>query len=115
VTWRLLLTIAYAAAVGAVLALENSDPGMSEVPILAAWLVAVVVGFLVGRPWVMLAAVGAVVGRTIGWDAGENDGNPALWPPYVVVTIIAYSLPLFIGVGVRGLWHNRRDRPAESG
>jgi len=35
-----------------------------------------VVGFLVGRWWVVFAVVGAIFGRAIGWDVGENDGNP---------------------------------------
>jgi len=35
-----------------------------------------------------LAVIGAIVGRTIGWDPSESDENPALWPPYVVTIVL---------------------------
>ncbi|HYJ21189.1 MAG TPA: hypothetical protein VEW07_04095 [Solirubrobacterales bacterium] len=100
VTWRILLTALYTAALGALAALENFNPGMSDVPLLAAWLAAPVVGFAVGRWWVLFAVVGALVGRTIGWDPAENDGNPALWPPYVVMTVTFIGLPLLLGAAL---------------
>jgi len=57
-------------------------------------------GFLVGRWWAVLAVVGAIFGRAIGWDAGEHDGNPALWPPYVVSTLILLGVPVLVGVAI---------------
>ena len=105
--WRVLLTLFYALISGALMALENYHPSMPGWPIILVWLAALVVGFLVGRWWVLLAVVGVLVGRTIGWDPAENDGNPALWPPYVVATIVSVGLPLLIGVGcfyLRGRW-----------
>lgn len=108
--WRALLTVIYAVAFGALMAIENSNPGMSDVPLLIAWLVAPVVGFLVGRWWVVFAVVGAIFGRAIGWDAGENDGNPAFWPPYVVADIIFLGLPLYLGVVFSRAWQSRRGR-----
>ncbi len=98
--WRILLTAFYAGVLGALMALENSNAGMSDVPLLAAWLAAPVVGFAVGRWWVVVAVVGAVVGRAIGWDPGENDGNPALWPPYVITAAVFAGLPLLLGAGL---------------
>lgn len=106
--WRILLTAAYAGALGALMVLENT--GMSDVPLFVAWLAAPVVGFAVGRWWVLLAVVGALVGRTIGWDPGENDGNPALWPPYVITMAAFLGVPLLVGValsGARGTRHRR--------
>jgi len=112
VIWRVFLAALYASAFGAVMALENFNPGMSDAPLLGIWLVAPVIGFLVGRWWVLFAVVGALVGRTIGWDAGENDGNPALWPPYVVSTIVFLGIPLLLGAVLSQAWQNRRRRLA---
>jgi hypothetical protein len=98
VIWRILLTVLYTGLFGALMALENSNPGMSDVPLLATWLAAPVVGFLVGRWWVLLAVAGEIIGRAIGWDPGENDGNPAFWPPYVVSAFVLLGLPLLLGV-----------------
>lgn len=108
--WRVLLTALYASALGALMALENFNPGMSDTPMLAAWLVAPVIGFLVGRWWVLFAVVGALAGRAIGWDSGENDGTPALWPPYVLMTIVYLGLPLLLGVLFPQAWQSWRRR-----
>lgn len=96
--WRVFLTVLYAAALGALMALENLNPGMSDAPLLAVWLIGSVVGFLVGRWWVLAAVAGAMVGHVIGWDPGKNDGNPALWPPYLFVGSVFLGIPLFLGV-----------------
>jgi hypothetical protein len=106
--WRVLFTVFYAGVLGGLMALENSNPGMSDAPLLAAWLAAPVVGFLVGRWWVLLAVTGGIVGRAIGWDPGENDGNPAFWPPYVVSSIVLIGLPLLLGVVVSKIWRPRQ-------
>lgn len=111
--WRILLAAFYAVALGALMALENSNPGMSDVPLLVAWLLAPLVGFTVGRWWVVFAVVGVIVGREIGWDAGENDGNPAFWPPYVVTAIVLLGLPLLLGVVLSRTRENRSRRPAD--
>ena len=97
------------------MALENSNPGMSDVPLVATWLAAPVVGFLVGRWWVLLAVAGAVMGRAIGWDPGENDGNPAFWPPYVVSAIVLFGLPLLLGVGASKIRQGARQRAIQPG
>lgn len=111
--WRVLLTAVYAGAFGALVALENFIPGISDTPLLAVWLVAPVIGFLVGRWWVLFAVIGALAGRVIGWDSGENDGNPALWPPYVLTTIVFLGLPLLLGVVLSEAWQGRHRRAAQ--
>jgi hypothetical protein len=98
VTWRIALTAFYAITCGALLVLENFNPGMSDVPLLAAWLAAPVVGFLVGRWWVLLVVLAVLVGRSIGWDAGENDGNSAFWWPYLLIATVLFGGPLLVGV-----------------
>jgi hypothetical protein len=103
VLWRILLTALYASAFGAAMALENAHPGMPDAPVLAIWLLAPVVGFMVGRWWVVFAVVGMIFGRAIGWDAGENDGN-------VVTDVVFLGLPLYLGVVLSGAWQNRRRR-----
>lgn len=113
-TWRVLLTGVYAIAWGALMALQNTYPGMSEIPLLALWLIAPIVGFAVGRWWVLIAVVAALVGRTIGWDRGENDGNPALWPPYVVSSALSLGLPLLAGLAVSQILTARRERNSDT-
>jgi hypothetical protein len=115
VIWRVLLTVLYAAVTGALMAYENFHPDMSSAPYAVAWLAAPVVGFLVGRWWVVLAVLGVVAGRAIGWEPGENDGNPALWPPYVVTAFVSVGLPLLIGAGCSYAWRAWRRPLAEGG
>jgi len=113
--WRVLLAVLYAGTFGVLMALENLNPGMPDAPLLAVWLVAPVVGFLVGRWWVLFAVIGALAGRVIGWDSEANDGNPALWAPYVLTTIIFLGLPLLLGVAFSQIWPSRRRRSSAEG
>lgn len=108
--WRILLTGVYAAAWGVLMALQNVHPDMSSAPLLALWLAAPIVGFAVGRWWALIAVVAALVGRTIGWDRGENDGNPALWPPYVVSSVLSLGLPLLAGLALSRILPMWRER-----
>jgi len=112
---RILLTGLYAVAFGAVMAFENANPSMSDLPALVLWLAGPVIGFLVGRWWVLFAVTGVIFGRAIGWDPGENDGNPAFWPPYVVMAIIFTGVPLLLGVAMSQAVQSRRHRRAEPG
>jgi|ERR1044072_2371342 hypothetical protein len=109
-TWRVLLLVAYALAWGAVMALDNSE-GVSDVLFVAVWLLAPVVGFFVREWWVVLAVLGPLIGRMIGWNPAEHDGNSALSWPYVVTTAGLIAIPLFLGVwlaGVRASIQRRR-------
>lgn len=109
--WRVLLTIAYALICGAVMALDNSE-GISAVLLAAVGLLALVVGFLVGRWWVVFAVLGPIPGRTIGWDAAEHDGHAALSTPYVVTLIGLVALPLLTGVWLSRVRDSIQRRPA---
>jgi hypothetical protein len=100
VNWRILLTAAYGGALGALLTYENLHPEMPDALLIAGSLLAPAIGFVVGQWWVVLAVIGAVVGRAIGWDPAENDGNPAFWPPYVISSVILLGVPLLVGVAV---------------
>ncbi len=97
--WRVLLTALYAVVAGALMALDNHGTDIPDAVSVAVLLAAPVVGFLVGRWWAVLAVLGVVVGRSMGWDPAENDGNPALWPPYLIAIFVYVGLPLLAGVG----------------
>ena len=112
--WRVFLAVAYGCALGGTMALENLHPGMSDAPLLVLWLAAPVVGFLVGRWWVLLAVAGLLIGRTIGWDPAENDGNPSLWWPYLVSSAVLLGLPLLGGAMLAAAYERRRRRASEA-
>ena len=97
------------------MALANLHPGMSDAPVLALWLAAPIVGFLVGRWWILLAVAGLLIGHAIGWDPGENDGNPAFWWPYLVSLTVLLGLPLLIGVMLSAAYRRWRRRAPEAG
>jgi hypothetical protein len=96
--WRVLLTVLYGAVVGLLLALENFHPGMSSAPLFVTWLAAPVVGFVVGRWWVVAAVFGVLIGRVVGWDPAENDGAPALSPLHLLVGFGYLGTLLLLGV-----------------
>lgn len=106
---RVALTVLYGVVLGAVLALDNFV-AMPDILKVAVWLLAPVVGFLVGRWWAVLAVVGALVGRAIGWEAAEHDGNSAIWPPYVVSMIALIGIPLLLGVVISFMRNGNRQR-----
>lgn len=93
---RIALTLLYAVALGVVMTFDNLVDLPGVVP-LAVWALAPLIGFFVARWWVVLAVLGALVGRSIGWDSAENDGNPALWPPYVIWLVVFIGVPLLCG------------------
>jgi hypothetical protein len=96
---RVVLAVLYALVLGAVMALENLV-GIPDIVQLIIWLLAPVIGYLVGRWWVVFAVIGGLIGRTIGWDSAEHDGNPALWPAYVASDVLVGGFLLLVGVGV---------------
>jgi hypothetical protein len=108
---RVALTLLYAVTLGVVMALDNLGDLPGVVP-LAAWALAPLVGFLVGRWWVVLAVLGGLIGRPIGWDSSENDGNPALWLPYVMTFVVFVGFPLLLGVRISVARDLRRHRRA---
>jgi hypothetical protein len=113
VAWRALLTVLYAAAFAALMALDNYGVDVPPILAIGLWVLAPVVGFLVGRWWVLLVVVAALAGRAIGWDPSEHDGNPALWPPYVLTAIAFVGAPLLLGVVLSRLRRgSASERPA---
>lgn len=75
-------------------------------------MLAVLIGFLVGRWWVVLAALGTIVGQPIGWDSAEHDGNSALWLPYVISFVFFFGFPLLMGVAIAVARDRRRNGQA---
>jgi hypothetical protein len=115
VSWRVILTALYGAVIGLLMALENFHPEMSSAPLLVAWLIAPVVGFLVGRWWVVAAVFGVLAGRLIGWDPAENDGAPALSPLHLLVGFAYLGIPLLFGVFCSYVWRAWRRASVHPG
>lgn len=104
------LTVIYGLAFGAAMTAGNLGHDMPTLS-FTLWIAAPVVGFLVGRWWVVLAVIGMLVGHAIGWDRGENDGNPAFWPPFILAQIVFIGGPLGLGALASALWRER-NRPS---
>jgi hypothetical protein len=100
------LTVVYAAAFGAAMAADNQGHDVATL-LFTLWVAAPVVGFLVGRWWVVLAVIGVLAGHAIGWDRGENDGNPAFWPPFILAQIVFIGSPLGLGALASAMWRTK--------
>jgi hypothetical protein len=102
VLWRIALTVLYAGACVVEAASWNDAVDLPSWFGIGLAIGGVGVGFAVGRPWVVLAAVGGLFGRTIGWESGDHDGASALWFPYVLVTLLWFGA--WLGCGFLLSW-----------
>lgn len=107
------LTVVYSAAFGAAMAADNQGHDVATL-LFTLWAAAPVVGFLVGRWWVVLAVIGTLVGHAIGWDRGENDGNPAFRFPFILAQIVFIGGPFGLGALVSAI-RRERNRPKTTG
>jgi hypothetical protein len=98
---RIGLTVLYAVACVVVVASWNGSPDLPEAATAVVLVAAPIVAFLVDRAWVLLAVLGALIGRTIGWDSSTNDGNPALWWPYALWISVQFGGLLLVGLVLR--------------
>jgi hypothetical protein len=78
----------------------------------ALMLLAVLLGFLVARPWVLLALIGPIASLAYLQSTGKRgpDGISPLTSPPGIFRIIWFALLLALGLGLAGLWRQFKDR-----
>jgi hypothetical protein len=118
--WRIAITAAFGLLLGAWSYLTEwsyERPGtLHETlndPLAAAMLVlAILTGFLVARPWVLLSLAAPVVSLAYLQSTGKRgpDGISPLTSPPGIAHIIWFGLMLCLGLGLAGIWRQFKDR-----
>lgn len=85
--------------------------------VLALILLAILAGFLVARPWVLLALVGPIASLAYLQSTGKRgpDGVSPLTSPPGIFQIIWFALLLALGLGLASLWRQFKGRRREQG
>ncbi|MDX6601933.1 MAG: hypothetical protein QOF13_1135 [Solirubrobacterales bacterium] len=125
--WRLAITTAFALLLGAWCYLDEwsyerpgSLPDTLNDPLVASalMLLAILTGFLVARPWVLLSLVAPIASLAYLQSTGEKgpDGISPLTSPPGIAHIVWFALLLAVGLGLSSLWRQFEDRrkPAKS-
>ena len=119
---RLALAIAYGAFLGAWAYTDQKSSGglfgdlHSSIPFeIFVLVLAVGVGFAVGRTWVLLALVGPLLAlgylQVSGYVSSEHDGNAPLLSPPGISFFFWFGIALLIGVGLGRLQDARSSIP----
>jgi len=119
--WRVAITITFGLLLGAWLYLDEwsyERPGslhetLSDPLVAVAMLaLAILTGFLVARPWVLLSLVAPIVSLGYLQSTGKHgpDGISPLTSPPGIAHIIWFALMLGIGLGLAAVWRQLRDR-----
>ncbi len=118
--WRLVATIAFGLLLGAWCYLDEwsyQRPGsLHEVlndPLVPSglMLLAVLTGFLVARPWVLLSLVAPIASLAYLQSTGKKgpDGISPLTSPPGIAHILWFALLLALGLGLSSLWRQFED------
>lgn len=119
--WRLAITTAFGLLLGAWLYLDEwsyERPGsLHETvndPLVATglMLLAILAGFLVARPWVLLSLLLPIASLGYLQSTGKKgpDGISPLTSPPGIFHIIWFALLLALGLGLASLWRQFRER-----
>jgi hypothetical protein len=117
--WRIAITAAFGLLLGAWLYIDEwsyDRPGSihldSPLIAIAAMLLAILVGFLVARPWVLLSLLPSIASLGYLQSTGKRgpDGISPLTSPHGIFHIIWFALLLALGLGLAGLWRGFQSR-----
>jgi hypothetical protein len=80
--------------------------------VTALMLIAILVGFLVARPWVLLSLLLPIASLGYLQSTGKRggDGVSPLTSPPGIFHIIWFALLLALGLGLASLWRQLQDR-----
>lgn len=78
----------------------------------AMLVLAILAGFLVARPWVLLSLIAPIVSLAYLQSTGKRgpDGVSPLTSPPGIVHILWFALMLGLGLGLASVWRQHRDR-----
>ncbi len=118
--WRLALTAVFGSLLGAWAYLdewsyERSDSlhGALQDPLLVVplMLLAILTGFLVARPWVLLSLAAPIASLAYLESTGKRgpDGISPLTSPPGIAHILWFALLLAVGLGLARLWRQLVD------
>jgi hypothetical protein len=121
--WRIAITAAFGLLLGAWSYLAEwsyERPGTLHETLndplvgLAVLVLAIVTGFLVSRPWVLLSLAAPIVSLAYLQSTGKRgpDGISPLTSPPGIAHIIWFALMLCLGLGLAGIWRQFKDRRA---
>jgi hypothetical protein len=119
--WRIAITIGFGLLLGAWLYFDEwsyERPGslhetLNDPLVASAMLVlAILTGFLVARPWVLLSLLAPIASLAYLQSTGKlgPDGISPLTSPPGIAHIIWFALTLGLGIGLAGLWRQFKDR-----
>jgi hypothetical protein len=123
--WRIAITTAFGLLLGAWSYLtewsyerQDSLHGTLNDPLVAtAMLVlAILTGFLVARPWVLLSLAAPIVSLGYLQSTGKHgpDGVSPLTSPPGIAHLIWFALMLGLGLGLANVWRQFKDRGLRS-
>lgn len=124
--WRLATTTAFGLLLGAWAYFAEwsyerpgSLHGTLHDPLVASalMLLTILVGFLVARPWVLLALIGPITSLAYLQSTGKRgpDGVSPLTSPPGIFLLIWFALLLALGLGLASLWRQYKDRRSRQG
>jgi hypothetical protein len=78
-------------------------------------LLAILTGFLVARPWVLLSLIAPIASLAYLQSTGKKgpDGISPLTSPPGIAHIVWFVLLLAVGLGLSSLWRQLKDRRAQ--
>jgi hypothetical protein len=118
--WRLAITAAFAVLLGTWAYLAEwsyEQPGSihgtldDPLVVMPLMLLAILTGFLVARPWVLLSLVAPIASLAYLQSTGKRgpDGISPLTSPPGIAHIIWFALLLAVGLGLSSIWRQFKD------
>jgi hypothetical protein len=119
--WRIALTTAFGLLLGAwsyLVEWSYGRPGSlhetvdDPLIVVAMLALAIITGFLIARPWVLLSLAAPLASLAYLQSTGKHgpDGISPLTSPPGIAHIIWFALMLGLGLGLAALWRQFKDR-----
>jgi hypothetical protein len=119
--WRIAITTAFGLLLGAwsyLVEWSYERPGSlhetvdDPLVVVAMLVLAILTGFLVARPWVLLSLAAPIASLAYLQSTGKHgpDGISPLTSPPGIAHIVWFALMLGLGLGLAAIWRQLKDR-----